>query len=105
MQASCRITHGPLIDQVGAEITLADGAMLRLSASRIAEARERRMRIVFDSGGHIEARLLKPKTHTACPREQVYTKRSFFLPHEQSLILYFTTGSTLSNNAALENWV
>ena len=41
---------GPLLDQVRAEITLADGCGLIIEASRIAEARERRMRIVFPSG-------------------------------------------------------
>jgi predicted dehydrogenase len=50
VEAEARITHGPYIDAATAEITLADGASLKLSASRIADARERRMRIVFASG-------------------------------------------------------
>ena len=41
---------GPLLDQVRAEITLSDGCGLIIEASRIAAARERRMRIVFPSG-------------------------------------------------------
>ena len=50
VEAEARITHGPFIDQATAEITLHDGATLKLCASRIAEARERRMRIVMPSG-------------------------------------------------------
>ena len=48
--ANGRTTHGPFLDEVEAEVTLAGGAMLKLAASRIAEARERRMRVVFESG-------------------------------------------------------
>jgi predicted dehydrogenase len=50
VEAEARITHGPFIDEATAEITLGDGASLKLCASRIAEARERRMRIVLPSG-------------------------------------------------------
>jgi predicted dehydrogenase len=50
VEAVARTTHGPFIDQATAEITLADGAGLKLCASRIADARERRMRIVLPSG-------------------------------------------------------
>jgi predicted dehydrogenase len=50
VEASARTTHGPFIDEAIAEVTLADGASLKLSASRIADARERRMRIVLPSG-------------------------------------------------------
>lgn len=50
VEAEARITHGPFIDEATAEITLADGATLKLCASRIAEQRQRRMRIVLPSG-------------------------------------------------------
>ncbi|MDR3511071.1 MAG: Gfo/Idh/MocA family oxidoreductase [Caulobacteraceae bacterium] len=50
VEAEARITHGPFIDEATAEITLADGATLKLCASRIAETRQRRMRIVLPSG-------------------------------------------------------
>ena len=50
VEASARITHGPFIDECAAEVTLDDGCGLKLSASRISETRERRMRIVFPSG-------------------------------------------------------
>jgi predicted dehydrogenase len=50
VEAEGRVTLGPLLDEVRAEITLNDGASLILEASRIAEARERRMRVVFPSG-------------------------------------------------------
>jgi predicted dehydrogenase len=50
VEADARITHGPFIDECTAEVTLADGCGLKLSASRIRETRERRMRIVFPSG-------------------------------------------------------
>jgi predicted dehydrogenase len=50
VKAVTRTTHGPFIDEAAADITLGGGARLNLAASRIAEARERRMRIVFASG-------------------------------------------------------
>lgn len=50
VEAEGRVTHGPFVDEVDCEITLADGASVKLNASRIAEARERRMRIVYPSG-------------------------------------------------------
>ena len=50
VEAAARITHGPFIDEATAEITLGDGATLKLCASRIADERERRMRIVLPSG-------------------------------------------------------
>ena len=50
VEAEGRVTHGPFVDEVECEITLADGASVKLNASRIAEARERRMRIVYPSG-------------------------------------------------------
>jgi predicted dehydrogenase len=37
-------------EAVSAEVTLNDGSTVKLEASRVAEARERRMRIVFPSG-------------------------------------------------------
>ncbi|MBV9510031.1 MAG: Gfo/Idh/MocA family oxidoreductase [Caulobacteraceae bacterium] len=48
--ASGRRADGPLLEEARAEIVLADGARLTFEASRVAEARERRMRIVFPSG-------------------------------------------------------
>lgn len=48
--AEGRTTHGPFLDEVACDVTLADGARLKLEASRIAPARERRMRIVYPSG-------------------------------------------------------
>jgi predicted dehydrogenase len=50
VEAESRIEHGPFIDEARAEITLADGSSLVLEASRIAEHRERRMRVVYPSG-------------------------------------------------------
>ncbi|QUD88381.1 Gfo/Idh/MocA family protein [Phenylobacterium montanum] len=50
VEAEGRVTHGPFVDEVSCEITLGDGATVKLNASRIAEARERRMRIVYPSG-------------------------------------------------------
>jgi predicted dehydrogenase len=50
VEAEARITHGPHIDEARAEITLEDGSSLVLEASRIAEQRERRMRVVYASG-------------------------------------------------------
>jgi predicted dehydrogenase len=50
VEAEGRTTHGPFLDEVTAEVTLADGASLKLCASRIAPERARRMRIVLPSG-------------------------------------------------------
>jgi predicted dehydrogenase len=50
VEANARITHGPFIDEATAEITLSDGATLKLCASRIADDRQRRMRIIVPSG-------------------------------------------------------
>jgi predicted dehydrogenase len=50
VEAEGQVREGPLLDQVRAEITLEDGCNLVLEASRIAEARERRMRVVYPSG-------------------------------------------------------
>lgn len=50
VEAEGRVTHGPFVDEVSCEITLGDGATVKLNASRIAEARERRMRIIYPSG-------------------------------------------------------
>ena len=50
VEAQGRTTHGPFLDEVACKVTLADGAVLRLEASRIAPERERRMRIVYPSG-------------------------------------------------------
>ena len=50
VEAEGRVTHGPFVDEVTCDITLGDGATVKLNASRIAEARERRMRIVYPSG-------------------------------------------------------
>jgi predicted dehydrogenase len=50
VEAEARTTIGPLLDEVRADITLGDGSTLILEASRIAEVRERRMRVVYTSG-------------------------------------------------------
>ena len=50
VEAEGRRADGALLEEVRAEITLSDGSTVKLEASRIAEARERRMRIVFPSG-------------------------------------------------------
>ena len=50
VEAEGQVREGPLLDQVRAEITLDDGCNVVLEASRIAEARERRMRVVYPSG-------------------------------------------------------
>ena len=50
LEATGRTTHGPFLDEVACQLTLEDGAVLRLEASRIAPERERRMRIVYPSG-------------------------------------------------------
>ncbi len=50
VEADGRVTVGPYLDEVSAEVTLEDGATLRFSASRIADALERRMRVVYPSG-------------------------------------------------------
>jgi predicted dehydrogenase len=50
VEAQGRITHGPFLDEVRAETTLGDGSTVVLEASRIAPARERRMRVVYPSG-------------------------------------------------------
>ena len=50
MEADGRTTIGPLLDEVRADVTLSDGTTLILEASRIAEVRERRMRLVYGSG-------------------------------------------------------
>jgi predicted dehydrogenase len=50
VEAEGRITQGPFIDEARAEITLDDGSSIVLEASRIAEHRERRMRVVYPSG-------------------------------------------------------
>ena len=50
VEAEGRTTHGPHADEVRAEATFADGLTATFEASRIAEARERRMRIAYPSG-------------------------------------------------------
>lgn len=50
VEAEGRTTIGPLLDEVRADVTLGDGSTLILEASRIAEVRERRMRLVYASG-------------------------------------------------------
>ena len=50
VEAEGRVSVGPYLDEVSAEVTLEDGATLRLAASRIADALERRMRVVYPSG-------------------------------------------------------
>ncbi|HKT55052.1 MAG TPA: Gfo/Idh/MocA family oxidoreductase [Caulobacteraceae bacterium] len=49
-EAQAQVEHGPFADAVRAEVTLADGSSMILEASRIAETRERRMRLVYAPG-------------------------------------------------------
>jgi predicted dehydrogenase len=50
VEAGGRILHGPLFDEVRAEAIFDDGLVALFEASRIAEARERRMLVVYPSG-------------------------------------------------------
>ena len=50
VEAEGRTTIGPFLDEVTADVTLSDGSTVILEASRIAEVRERRMRLVYASG-------------------------------------------------------
>jgi predicted dehydrogenase len=50
VSARGRITEGPYADEAKAELIFGDGMIARLEASRIAERRERTMRIQFPSG-------------------------------------------------------
>jgi predicted dehydrogenase len=50
VEAEGRTTHGPFLDEARADVTLGDGSSLILEASRIAEVRERRTRLVYASG-------------------------------------------------------
>jgi predicted dehydrogenase len=50
VEAESRTTHGPLFDEVRAEATFESGLTAVFVASRIAEARDRRMRLVYPSG-------------------------------------------------------
>jgi predicted dehydrogenase len=50
VEAEGTTTHGPHIDEARADIGLSDGSTIILEASRIAEHRERRMRVVYPSG-------------------------------------------------------
>ena len=50
VEAEGRRSGGHLLEEASAEITLTDGSTVKLNASRIADARERRMRIVYPSG-------------------------------------------------------
>jgi predicted dehydrogenase len=50
VEAESRTTHGPLPDEVRAEATFESGLTAVFEASRIAEARDRRMRLVYPSG-------------------------------------------------------
>jgi len=50
VEAEARVTHGPHADEVRAEATFESGLTAVLTASRIAEARDRRMRVVYPSG-------------------------------------------------------
>lgn len=50
VEARAEILHGPHADAVKAEARFDDGLVAVFEASRIAEARERRMKLVFPSG-------------------------------------------------------
>lgn len=50
VEATAKVLHGPLADEVKAEAIFDDGLVALFEASRIADARERRMLIVYPSG-------------------------------------------------------
>ena len=50
ISAKGRITAGPFADHAEAELALDDGMAVSLEASRVADRRERTMRVVFPSG-------------------------------------------------------
>ena len=50
VEAEGKIQQGPHLDEVEAEVTFASGMTAKFKTSRIAEARERTMRIVYPSG-------------------------------------------------------
>lgn len=50
VEAEGRTTIGPFLDEVTADVTLSDGSTVILEASRVAEVRERHMRLVYPSG-------------------------------------------------------
>lgn len=50
VEAEAKVLHGPFADAVKAEAIFDDGLVALFEASRIAEARERRMLIVYPSG-------------------------------------------------------
>jgi predicted dehydrogenase len=50
VEATAWTPHGPFADRVVAEAIFEDGLIARFEASRIAEARQRRMLVVFPSG-------------------------------------------------------
>ncbi len=50
VEATAKVLHGPFADEVKAEAMFDDGLVALFEASRIAEARERRMLIVYPSG-------------------------------------------------------
>jgi len=66
VEADGRTTHGPFLDEVRAEATFTSGLTAIFNASRIAEARERRMRIVFPSG-EVEIDFLTREFKNATP--------------------------------------
>jgi predicted dehydrogenase len=66
VEAEGRTTHGPLLDDVRAEATFESGLTAVFVASRIAEARERRMRIVYPSGV-VEIDFLDRTFHNTTP--------------------------------------
>jgi predicted dehydrogenase len=50
VRASGRRIHGQLFDEVTTQITFDDGFVVELEASRVAEKRDRTMRVVYPSG-------------------------------------------------------
>jgi len=50
VEANAMVLHGPFADEVRAEAMFDDGLVALFEASRIAETRERRMRITYPSG-------------------------------------------------------
>lgn len=50
VRASGRVVAGPFVDEMTANLSFADGCEVKLFASRIAETRERSMRIIYSDG-------------------------------------------------------
>lgn len=70
VEAEARTVHGPHADAVRAEATFESGLTAVFEASRIAETRDRRMRLIYPSGAvEIDFLARKFKNTTAFPLE------------------------------------